>query len=65
MTMKKFTVALDPSQVERLRDAARQRAARERQDWNWVRLLREAADHLLTAEAGRRQDALSPAGGRQ
>lgn len=60
--MKKYTVALDPLQVERLRETSRQRAVRERRDTNWVRLLREAADHFLTAEAGRRQDDVPPAG---
>ncbi len=60
--MKKYTVALDPNTVEQLRDAARQRAARERQDWNWQRLLRQAADDLLMAEAGRLQEILTPAG---
>jgi hypothetical protein len=63
--MKKFTITLDPSQVERLRDAARQRAAQERQDYSWVSLLRKAADDLLVAEAGRQQGVLTPAGGQK
>jgi hypothetical protein len=45
--MKKYAVSLDPLCVARLRDMARQTAAREGRDVTWVGLLRDAATRLV------------------
>jgi hypothetical protein len=48
-SMEKFTVYLAREQVERLRQEARLRAAREGRNVSWLSLLREGADRVLAA----------------